>query len=298
MINSRWENEIAKLRQEIQTLEGRIKINLKSEKLLLLQKRAVILQYQQAIEKMVDKFQRLTKGKIPLPPRSKAIIHWGHVIADKTLRLYQRKSVFWDMNMWQSLIKSRLIGGPKLNDMYLEDQDLIGMATKLNLLKQAESGLNAQLVELREKKKQRLEEQKTFNTKLSNLHAAQSLQTRLASSPQKLMESPVYLSLKSYVNWLTLPLRSFTDQERQFQEDYKEVIRKTQNTLAYCRDLAIADLDRHPHSNNQESLVDLKEDLARIDHLHAKMESSITKIFREKTRQPKPVFQRTLPNNK
>ena len=295
MINSRWENEIALLRKDIQALEGRIKINLKSEKLLILQKRAVILQYQLAIEKMVDKFQRLTRGKIPLPPRAKAIIHWGHIIADKTLHLYQRKSVFWDMTMWQNLIKSRLIGSSQLSDMYIEDHDLISMATKLDLLKQTESRLNVQLVDLKETKKKLTEERKTISTKLSNIHAAQSLQTEKSAIPQKITENPIYLMLKSYVNWLTLPLRSFTDVERQFQNDYKEVIKKTHSTVAYCRNLALAELG-HPASRayNHEELANLKEELVRIDHLHANMESSIAKIFREKPPLPRPVIRKEL----
>lgn len=291
MTNLRWENEIATLKLEIQSLESMVKVNLKDQKLLVLQKRAVILHYQQAMEKMIDKFQRLTRSKIPLPPRQKAIIHWAHVIADKTSRVYQRKSVFWDMTMWQNLIRSRLVGGSPSSEMYIDDHDLIGMATKLNLLKNTENSLGTQLIELREGRKRLNEDHRTTNTRLSNLSAAQSLQTGLATPTQKLSENTLYTTLKSYMNWLTLPLRSSTDQERSFQANYKEVIRKTQNVLSVCRDLAVADLNQpRCRAKDVDSLDKLKEDLARIEHLHSQMDTSINRVFHENAPLPRPVI--------
>ena len=222
-------------------------------------------------------------------------MHWGHVIAEKTWRLYQRKSAFWDLTMWQTLIRSRLNCGAGPDEMCIDDHDLIDMATRLDLLKQAENRLNARFVALKEQKKQAVEDRKTIKTKLSNIHAAHSLQTSQATG-HKLTDNPVYQSLKTYVNWLTLPLRRSTDEERKFHENYKEVIRMTQNTLTYCRNLALANFDEQgvtePHS--QEALTKLKEDLVHIDKLHADMETSIVKIFRKTMPLPNPVIRREI----
>ena len=243
---------------------------------------------------MIETCHRLARSKMPLTQRAKAIIHWGHVIADKTMKLYQRKSVYWDMTMWQKLIRSRLSDDGTSCNVSIEDHDLIGMATKLDLLKQTESRLGAQLVELKARKKQLDDERKTITTKLSNINAARSLQAGPASGIRhKITENPIYVSLKSYVNWLTLPLRTFSDEERRFQENYKESIKKTQSTLSYCRNLALADLDRNPSkAQNPEELAKLKEELTHIDRLHANMELSIDRIFRQKIPQPRPVIKK------
>jgi hypothetical protein len=289
MSNTKWDLKFSELNQNITMLEQKVLSALPKEKVTLIQKKNHILGYQSALLKLVEQFNRINKKCLHIGDKPRAVIHWGQVIADRMMKLYERRSAIWCATMWQKLIKERLIGNTSNQNLFIDDQDIIAMATRFNYLKQVESQLTAELVRLQHKKEDFVEQNKILATKISNRLAAQSLQGpegHYKSGPGKHISA----LLKDYINWLTLPLRGHTPVEVKFQKEYQEAITRTKEVLASCREIIDSDTAFTGSGEQHARVRDVRENLVKVDELHTRLEHSIHQVFKSAPPAIKPTI--------
>ena len=141
-----WDQSFAKLQADISRMEFPHRGPSLKDQIVMAQKQAAILQFESAIETSLEQIEHLKSQNLKMGNKAKSIIYWANSMAKTIKRMYEKKASFIGRALWLNLVRSRLKLGTSASIPFINDVDLMEMATREVELKNRERDLGNDLI--------------------------------------------------------------------------------------------------------------------------------------------------------
>ncbi len=241
----------------------------------LLQKDAAILQYQAAIDSLINDIDYAKAKNFSSAPKPTAIIHWAASVARLIQVTYTKFSSFLAKRLWVALIRFRINSASRDFLTLMDDGDLLAMGTRELELINLEKRLTKDLMAIGHRKKELVYTYQQLDAKASNADAAQCLQRNWRDS----LGTPdiAHSTLKSFINNLSTNTRAASNSGEQLKKLERELVRRTDSVMADCRQLISKDIDPNKLTIGDQRLTKLQGDLSQLEDLQREVEALKTK---------------------
>jgi len=288
-----WDNELNVIAKDLAAMRAsRGRAHLTGNQSLIARQVAII-QAQINLDRNLERLRKLLAREFLLLPREKAMLHWGRIYLGEAQKVAQTRSRLLARNLWLKLIQTRLTGADAKSDTPVDAVDLVALAIRQTHLSQTEAYLNDSLAQLQTHRSELVTRYEQLGVVEANRCASLSMASRLGTTLEDALASPVVKALATYVRAVASPVRVAEARghlDLDLDKTERRLTYKANGLLGICRRLVVTRLKEPAAQPSTRVLDKFQRAMQQLADLELETRQAYGQILRAVPEEPHPIL--------